>query len=226
MSRILVVDDDPELRKLLRDCLSRAQHEVETSAGGRDAEDRFRRSAPDLVITDLSMPGGDGLALVRSLRETSSVPILVLTVRGDEREKIRLLDAGADDYVTKPFGVEELLARVRALLRRTGGRREAPTVAIGDLSVDLARRSVHREGREVHLTPTEFSLLETFLSKPGRVWTHAQLVAAVWKGAEGVTSDVVRVHVGNLRRKIERDPDRPRILVTEPWVGYRFRLDD
>jgi len=227
MSRILVVDDDPELRKLLRDCLSRAGHEVETAAGGRSAVDRFQKSPAELLITDLSMPAGDGFALVRELRRISSVPILVLTVRGDEHEKIRMLDEGADDYVTKPFGVDELLARVRALLRRhASGRGTSPIVTIGDLRVDISTRQVQRGGHEIRLTPTEFSLLETFLTKPGGVWTHAQLIAAVWGGAEGVTSDVVRVHVGNLRRKIERDPNRPRLLVTEPWVGYRFRLED
>jgi two-component system KDP operon response regulator KdpE len=221
MSRVLVVDDDPGLRTVLRDALSRDGHEVTTAADGAQALQRLAEDSFDLVITDLSMPGMDGAGLVREIRgERSDAPILVLTVRQEEREKVALLDAGADDYVVKPFGVAELLARVRALLRRKAP--PATTVLAGELTIDLDLRRVRRGSREIHLTPTEFDLLRTLLSKPGAVWTHRQLVAAVWGGGEGVTSDTVRVHVGSLRRKIEEDPDRPRLLRTEPWVGYRF----
>ncbi|HET9794100.1 MAG TPA: response regulator transcription factor [Thermoanaerobaculia bacterium] len=221
MKRVLVVDDDPAIRKVVREALSREGFEVETAADGREAIEKAEAAPFDLVITDLSMPNVDGHGLVREMRKNSDVPILVLTVRAEEKAKVALLDAGADDYVVKPFGVAELLARVRALLRR-----QAPAVAgplrFGDVEVDLAGKRVLRGGREIHLTPTEFALLETFLSKPGALWTHRQLIAAVWEGGEGVTNDTVRVHVGSLRRKIEPDPNRPRRIVTEPWVGYRF----
>ncbi|HET7452856.1 MAG TPA: response regulator transcription factor [Thermoanaerobaculia bacterium] len=221
MKRILVADDDPAIRKVVREALSREGFDVETAGDGREALERAERSRFDLVVTDLAMPNGDGLGLVRALRQTSLVPIVVLTVRAEEKEKVALLDAGADDYVVKPFGVAELLARVRALLRRQAPAAAGPA-RFGDVEIDLAAKRVFRGGREVHLTPTEFALLETFLSKPGALWTHRQLIGAVWEGGEGVTHDTVRVHVGTLRRKIEPDPNRPRHIVTEPWVGYRF----
>lgn len=221
MKRVLVADDDAAIRKVIREALAREGFDVETAADGREAIERAEASRFDLVVTDLAMPNVDGLGVVRSLRESSAVPIVVLTVRSEEKAKVALLDAGADDYVVKPFGVAELLARVRALLRR-GAPAAAGPVKFGDVEVDLAARRVVRAGREIHLTPTEFSLLETFLSKPGALWTHRQLISAVWEGGEGVTNDTVRVHVGSLRRKIEPEPNRPRHLVTEPWVGYRF----
>ncbi len=226
MSRILVADDDPGLRTVLRDALSRDGHEVVTAADGGQARLRLDEAPFDLVLTDLSMPGVDGAALVREIRrEGSAVPILVLTVRREESEKVALLDAGADDYVVKPFGVAELLARVRALLRRGVSDATGRVHRFGGLEVDLEARSVRRGGEAIHLTPIEFELLRTFLSRPGRVWTHSQLIAAVWGGGAGVTNDSVRVQVGNLRRKIEADPNRPQHLITEPWVGYRFQLE-
>lgn len=222
MSRVLVVDDDPQIRRAVRDALSREGMDVETAAEGEEALRLAGEEAFSLVITDLSMPNLDGLELVRELRRRSTVPILVLTVRAEEREKVRLLDAGADDYVVKPFGVSELLARARALLRRHNPPAPAGDVRFGDVTVDLEGQRVTRAGRDVHLSPTEFALLRAFLGKPGAVWTHRQLIGAVWGGAGGVSNDTVRVHVGSLRRKIERDPNRPRHLITEPWVGYRF----
>ena len=225
MKKVLLADDDAAIRKAVREALAREGFDVETAADGREAIERAEASRFDVVITDLAMPNVDGLGVVKALRAASTVPIIVLTVRAEEKEKVSLLDAGADDYVVKPFGVGELLARVRALLRRQTAAGKGP-VKFGDLEVDLAARRVVRRGREVHLTPTEFALLETFLSKPGALWTHRQLIAAVWEGGEGVTNDTVRVHVGSLRRKIESDPNRPRRLVTEPWVGYRFNPGD
>lgn len=223
MSRVLVVDDEPGIRKVVRDALERAGHEVETAGDGEEAARLLEESGFALVITDLNMPRMDGRALVRLIRKDSAVPILVLTVRQEEREKVRLLDAGADDYVTKPFGVEELLARARALLRRTEGRGETPALDHwGDIEVDRDARTVRKNGEPVHLTPTEFSLLTTLLSKPGAVWTHRQLLAAVWGTTAGVTNDTLRVHMGSLRRKLEDDPNRPRWIRTEPWVGFRF----
>ncbi len=226
MKRVLVVDDDENLRHAVSDALRRDSYAVGTAAGGQEALSALADEPVDLVITDFAMPGMDGLALIRNIRKQSSLPILVLTVRSDEREKVRMLDAGADDYVVKPFGVSELLARVRALLRRGGASDSAGTIQkFGEVEVSFDDRSVRRRDGEIHLTPIEFDLLRTFLSRPGRVWTHGQLIAAVWGGGAGVTNDTVRVQVGNLRRKIESDPNRPRHLITEPWVGYRFTVD-
>jgi two-component system KDP operon response regulator KdpE len=225
VSRVLVVDDDPQIRRAVREAIAREGIEVETAADGKEALRRAGEMEFSLVITDLSMPNLDGLELVRELRSRSTVPILVLTVRSEEREKVRLLDAGADDYVVKPFGVGELLARARALLRRNAAGTGATHVRFGDISVDLDRQRVTRGGAEVHLSPTEFALLRTFVGKPGAVWTHRQLIGAVWGGGAGVSNDTVRVHVGSLRRKLERDPNRPRVFITEPWVGYRFTGD-
>jgi two-component system KDP operon response regulator KdpE len=227
MSRILVVDDEAGIRKVARDALERAGHEVETAVDGEDALGVLEEKQYALVITDLNMPRLDGRGLVRRIRESSDVPILVLTVRQEEREKVRLLDEGADDYVTKPFGVAELVARARALLRRGESRAGAPPLSrFGDVEVDREARIVRKRGRSLHLTPTEYSLLTTLLSKPGAVWTHRQLLAEVWGTTAGVTHDTLRVHMGTLRRKLEDDPDRPRFIRTEPWVGYRFTPED
>jgi two-component system KDP operon response regulator KdpE len=227
MSRILLVEDEPGMRKVVRDALERAGHEVDTAVDGQEALERFGEQSFDLIVTDLNMPELGGRELVQEVRKSSRVPILVLTVRDDEREKVALLDAGADDYVTKPFGVDELLARARALLRRGDAGRAAPPFARwADVSVDLETRRVLKADREVHLTPIEFSILKTFLGKPGTVWTHSQLLAAVWGTVAGVTNDTLRVHVGSLRRKLEDDPNRPRWIRTEPWVGYRFTPEE
>ena len=223
MSRVLVADDEPAIRKVVRDALERDGHEVATAIDGDDALAQFGAQPFALVVTDLAMPHVGGLELVQEIRKTSDLPILVLTVRNEEREKVRLLDAGADDYLTKPFGVAELVARVRALLRRRdpGARRHGP-MQWGDIAVDLETREVEKAGRRIHLTPLEFALLSTLLSKPGAVWTHRQLLATVWGSTAGVSNDTLRVHMGSLRRKLEDDPQRPRWFLTEPWVGYRF----
>jgi two-component system KDP operon response regulator KdpE len=223
MSRILVADDEPAIRKVVRDALERDGHEVATAIDGDDALAQFGAQNFALVVTDLAMPHVGGLELVQEIRKTSDLPILVLTVRNEEREKVRMLDAGADDYLTKPFGVAELVARVRALLRRgdAGVRRHGP-LRWGDIAVDIETREVEKAGRGVHLTPIEFALLSTLLSKPGALWTHRQLLAAVWGTTAGVTNDTLRVHMGSLRRKLEDDPQRPRWFRTEPWVGFRF----
>jgi two-component system KDP operon response regulator KdpE len=222
VSRVLVVDDEAALRRVVRDALEQAGHEVEAAVDADEALALAADGAFDLIVTDLAMPRRDGLELVKEVRKSSAVPILVLTVRGDEREKVKLLDAGADDYVTKPFGVAELVARARALLRRGESHGREPREAFGDVTVNLETRRVTKGDHEIHLTPTEFSLLSTFLTKPGAVWTHRQLLAAVWGTTAGVSHDTLRVHVGSLRRKLETDPNRPRFIRTEPWVGYRF----
>jgi two-component system KDP operon response regulator KdpE len=227
MSRVLVVDDEPAIRKVVRDALEREGHDVETAVDGASALDLFGEASFELVITDLAMPNVDGLELVRRIRAGSDVPILVLTVRQEEREKVRLLDAGADDYVTKPFGVAELLARARALLRRSESRADTPSLwRWGSIEVDQDARTVRKSGAPIHLTPTEYSLLIALLSKPGAVWTHRQLLAAVWGTTAGVTNDTLRVHMGGLRRKLEDDPQRPKWFRTEPWVGYRFTPEE
>ncbi|HYX20744.1 MAG TPA: response regulator transcription factor [Thermoanaerobaculia bacterium] len=222
MSRILVADDEAGIRKVVRDALEREGHEVTTAVDGREALERFEEEAFDLVVTDLAMPRVDGLELVKEVRRRSPLPILVLTVRNEEREKVRLLDEGADDYVTKPFGVAELVARARALLRRGESARGPSLSHFGDVEVDADARIVRKAGRSVHLTPLEFSILATMLKKPGAVWTHRQLMSEVWGTTAGVTNDTLRVHMGGLRRKLEDDPNRPRWFRTEPWVGYRF----
>lgn len=225
MSRILVADDEPAIRKVVRDALEREGHDVTTAIDGREALERFDEGRFDLLVTDLAMPRVDGLELVKEVRRRSPLPILVLTVRNEEREKVRLLDEGADDYVTKPFGVAELVARARALLRRGESARGPALSRFGDVEVDADARTVTKAGRPVHLTPIEFSILATMLAKPGAVWTHRQLMAEVWGTTAGVTNDTLRVHVGGLRRKLEDDPNRPRWFRTEPWVGYRFSPD-
>lgn len=223
MSRVLLADDEPGIRKVVRDALEKAGHEVETAVDGEEACRLLEEGEFDLVVTDLTMPKVDGLELVRRIRRDSGVPILVLTVRKEEREKVRLLDAGADDYVTKPFGIAELVARARALLRRREARSSSPPISrFGDVEVDREARTVRRAGKAVHLTPTEYSLLLALLSKPGGLWTHRQLLAEVWGTTAGISSDTLRVHMGSLRRKLENDPNRPRWVLTEPWVGYRF----
>jgi two-component system KDP operon response regulator KdpE len=227
VSRILVADDDAGIRKVVRDALEQAGHTVEAVGDGDEALPIVEAGGLDLLITDLSMPRRGGLELVRAVREQkATIPILVLTVRHEEREKVRLLDAGADDYVTKPFGVAELTARVRALLRRVESARGPALTRWGDIEVELASRAVRKGGRPVHLTPIEFSILATLLKKPGAVWTHRQLMAEVWGTTAGVTNDTLRVHVGGLRRKLEDDPNRPRWFRTEPWVGFRFAPED
>jgi len=215
MTNVLVADDDPGLRSVLEGALGRAGHEVATAADGEEALRVFGEQPFDLVVTDVAMPALDGHELVRELRARSAVPILVLTVRGEEPEKVRLLDAGADDYVVKPFGIPELLARVRVLLR-------GEPLRAGPLSIDLQTRRVEKDGKAIHLTPTEYGLLEALVSRPGAVVTVRQLAAAVWGPGADVSRDTIRVHMGSLRKKLEADPGMPRFIKTEPWVGYRF----
>jgi two-component system, OmpR family, KDP operon response regulator KdpE len=226
VSRVLVADDEPALRKVVRDALEREGHEVVAAIDGQEALERFDEGGFDLVVTDLAMPRLGGLELVQEIRRRkASTPILVLTVKNEEREKVRMLDAGADDFVTKPFGVAELLARARALLRRRTPEKAART-AWADIEVEPEARSVRKGGHPVHLTPIEFSILLALVGRPGAVWTHRQLLAEVWGTTAGVTNDTLRVHMGSLRRKLEDDPNRPRWFRTEPWVGYRFSPED
>jgi two-component system KDP operon response regulator KdpE len=219
---ILVVDDDPSIRQTLVREMALAGYETVAAADGVEGRETFEARRPDLVITDLAMPRLDGLGLLAAIRRIDATPVLVLSVRGEEEDKVRALDLGADDYVTKPFSLRELLARVRTQLRRHGGAGAPEVLHFPGLEIDLARRAVTQEGREVRLTPTELAILELLATHAGRPVTLRQIIAAVWKGAPATTQDTVRVHVGSLRRKLEPDPGNPRYIGTEPWVGYRF----
>jgi len=223
--RILVVDDEPQITRVLRRGLTAHGYDVRVAADGEAALEAFDDWPPDLVVTDLSMPTLNGIELCRRLRAASETPIIILSVKGEEQTKVRALDAGADDYVTKPFGMDELLARVRAALRRAPARRgaaQATLIEDGDFRVDVAARSVVVRGQEVHLTPKEYELLVFLLKNSGKVMTHRALLAAVWGGDYVEQNEYLRVFVGQLRKKIEPESAHPRYLLTEPWVGYRF----
>jgi two-component system KDP operon response regulator KdpE len=221
--RILVVDDEQHITMVMRSGLTKHGYDVRVAAEGESALELFQLWTPDLVITDLSMPNMDGLEVCRRLRAISTVPIIVLSVKGDEAVKIEALDAGADDYVTKPFAMGEFLARVRAGLRRSPADKEQATILEeGDFSVDLQTREVKVCGKERHLTPKEFDLLAYLLRNAGKVLTHRTVLGAVWGGNYVEQNEYLRVFIGRLRKKIEKDPARPRYILTEPWVGYRF----
>jgi len=219
---ILVVDDDASIRQALTRELALAGYDAISAADGVEGRTLFEERRPDLVITDLAMPRADGLALLAAIRRMDATPVVVLSVRGEEEDKVRALDLGADDYVTKPFSLRELLARVRTQLRRSIAESPEEVLRFPGLEIDRARRTVVQDGREVRLTPTELAILELLASQAGRPVTLRQIIAAVWKGAPATTNDTVRVHVGSLRRKLEPDPANPRYIGTEPWVGYRF----
>jgi len=219
-SLVLVVEDDPPIRQSLERELQQRGYITVSGGDGLEGIRAFETNAPDLVLTDLSMPRADGFALISAIRAKAHTPIIVLSVRGDDADKIRALDLGADDFVTKPFSVAELLARVRAQLRRTTAASKALT--FDGLSIDLDRRRVVQGDREVHLTPTEYSLLELLATNAGRPLFTDHIISRIWREAPGTTPDTVRVHMSSLRKKIEPDPSSPRYIVTEPWVGYRF----
>ena len=217
---ILVVDDDPAIRESMQRELRQRDYTTVLASDGVEGIRAFEMHAPDLVLADLSMPRSDGFELISAIRAKSRTPILVLSVRGDDADKIRALDLGADDFVTKPFSVAEVLARVRAQLRRTAPA--AKMLRFDGLSIDLERRRVTQGERDVHLTPTEYALLELLARNAGKPMFTDQIIARVWRDAPGTTPDTVRVHMSSLRKKIEPDPSSPRYVVTEPWVGYRF----
>ena len=221
--RILVVDDEPEITLVLRSGLTKHGYDVRVANEGEAALELFQAWTPDLVVTDLSMPNMDGLKFCQRLRAQSTIPIIVLSVKSDEATKVEALDTGADDYVTKPFGIGELLARVRAALRRSPESAEDETVIRdGDFSVDLSTRTVLVAEKEVKLSPKEFDLLLYFLRHAGKVLTHRTLLANIWGGDYTEQTEYLRVFVRHLRKKIEPDPAKPRYILTEPWVGYRF----
>lgn len=220
--RILVCDDEPQILRALRVILRDGGFEVVTAATAEEALDAAAVRPPDAAIVDLILPDQDGVAVTRSIREWSEMPILVLSAVGEEAEKIRALNAGADDYVTKPFGPGELVARLNAVLRRAGGKRDEARVRVEGLEVDLAAHSVAVSGKPIHLTPTEFELLRTLIGNRGRLMTHSVLLREVWGPAYEDDTPLLRAHVANLRRKIEPEPSNPRYIKTDPGVGYRF----
>jgi len=221
---ILVVDDEPQIRRVMRMALSSQGFEVIEARSGEEGLEKFREHLPDLVLLDLNMPGIGGLETCRSIRIGSEVPIIVLTVRSKEEEKVEALDAGADDYVTKPFGMKELLARIRAALRRTpASSAGGPHIfASDDLDVDFDTRRVRVKGKVVRLTPKEFELLRYLVAHAGRPISHRELLQAVWGPDYGEQTSYLRVFITHLRKKIEPDPAKPTHILTEPWVGYRF----
>ena len=222
--RVLIVDDEAQIGRVMRTSLSTHGFDVRVAADGEAALDLFNDWHPALVITDLSMPNMGGLELCRRLRLTSSVPIIVLSVKSEERVKVEALDAGADDYVTKPFGMDELLARIRATLRRalSGQDNAAQILEVGDFRVELETRKVTVKGNDVHLTPKEYDLLLHLIRNPGKVLTHRRLLGAVWGGDYTEQNEYLRVFIGHLRKKIEPNSSSPRYILTEPWIGYRF----
>ena len=224
MSRVLVVEDDPQLLRAMRITLHARGHEVVTAATGRKALSEAAAARPDLVVLDLGLPDLDGVEVIEGLRCWTSVPIIVLSGRTSGGDKVAALDAGADDYVTKPFGIEELLARIRAVTRRTAGDDGAVAVELGDHHVDLgARRVSSRTGGDLRLTPTEWRLLDALVRHPGKLIGRQQLITEVWGPVGAGDSSSLRFYLNRLRRKLEPDPSRPRHLLTEPGMGYRFQ---
>jgi two-component system KDP operon response regulator KdpE len=223
-ARILIVDDEPAIRRFLRASLAPQGYAVTEAADGRAGLTAAMTERPDLVILDLGLPDLDGVEVTRALREWSHLPIIILSVRDRESDKIAALDAGADDYLTKPFGLGELLARIRVAIRRQTDSVGEPIFRSGGLTVDLPARLVTVEGEEVQLTPTEFGLLRVLVQNAGKVMTHHQIMRQVWgEGYEDM--HILRVNISNLRRKLEPDPSRPRFIITDPGVGYRMRLE-
>ncbi len=222
-TRVLICDDEAQILRALRVILGDAGFEVIPALTAQEALDAAAVRRPEAAIIDLVLPDGDGVDVCRSIREWSEMPILVLSAVGDEREKVRALEAGADDYVTKPFGPDELVARLRAALRRVSPAQDAePVLSVGEIEIDLPGRRVTRDGQDVHLTPTEFELLRLLVRNRGRLLTHRALLKDVWGPGFQDDTQVLRVHIANLRRKIEPEPGKPSLIRTDPGVGYRF----
>lgn len=219
---VLIVDDEPQIRRVLRTTLTSHGYSVIEARSGEEALDLVRSEHVDLILLDVNMPGRSGLETCREIRGSGDVPIIMLTVRNSERDKVQALDAGADDYVVKPFGAEELTARIRAALRRSTPSESVPSFASSDLTIDFNKRLVTLKGDPVRLTPKEFDLLRYLVSNPGRPIAHRRLLQAVWGPDYGDETEYLRVFINQLRKKIEPDPHHPRYIHTEPWVGYRF----
>jgi two-component system KDP operon response regulator KdpE len=221
-TRILVIDDEKQIRRMLKTALTGYGYDIAEAPSGQEGLNQTAIFHPDLIILDLGLPDLDGIEVIKRLREWAQTPIIVLSVREDEEDKIRALDAGADDYVTKPFSMGELLARLRVALRHMAKSEDEPVLVFGKLTVDMARRLVFLDGEEVKLTPTEYEILKYLALQAGRVVTHGQLLRAIWGPNYQEQTHYLRVYVGQLRRKIEADPSQPAIIVTESGVGYRL----
>jgi two-component system KDP operon response regulator KdpE len=224
VTRVLVVDDEPQILRALRINLRVREYEVHLASTGAEALEMAGRFPPDLVILDLGLPDLDGVEVIQGLRGWTKAPIIVLSGRADSTDKVEALDAGADDYITKPFGVEELLARMRAAVRRVGAGEDLPRIKLGDLTVDLAaKRVTSASGADIRLTPTEWHLLEVLLRNPGKLLSRNQLLTDVWGPGYADATGNLRLYMAQLRRKLEPDPARPRWLITEPGMGYRYQ---
>jgi two-component system KDP operon response regulator KdpE len=222
--RILVVDDDPQIRRVMKATLVGHSYEVMEARTGEEALERLPREMPNLVLLDMNMPGMGGLETCRAIRGGSDIPVIILSVRDTEKDKVAALDAGADDYVTKPFGIEELLARIRAALRRSTSSPEGGPRGFSspDLEIDFETRRVHANGKDVRLTPKEFELLRHLVAHAGKPLSHRELLQAVWGPDYGDEPEYLRVFINQVRKKIEANPAKPKYILTEPWVGYRF----
>jgi two-component system, OmpR family, KDP operon response regulator KdpE len=221
---ILVVDDDSQIRRVMRNALSSHGYTIIEARNGEEALKKVRTERLDLIILDLNMPDMDGIEVCREIRVVSNLPIVMLTVRSAEKDKVRALDAGADDYVVKPFGIDELLARIRAALRRVPGEAVETSVVTKEMHLDFDNRTIIVQGKSVHLTPKEFELLRELVTNAGKPVSHRRLLQAVWGPDYGEETESLRVMVNQLRKKIEPDPANPRFIRTEPWIGYRFVL--
>jgi two-component system, OmpR family, KDP operon response regulator KdpE len=222
-ANILVVDDEPQIRRVLRSTLTTRGYVITEAKTGEEALESLRKERPDLILLDVNMPGMGGIEACREIRRGFDAPIILLTVRNAERDKVAALDAGADDYVVKPFGIEELLARIRAALRRHSPTEALPSFASKDLAIDFDSRQVTVRGQLVHLTPKEYDVLKHLVANQGKPLTHRRLLQLVWGPDYGEETDSLRVVINQLRKKIETDPARPKYIVTEPWIGYRFQ---
>jgi two-component system, OmpR family, KDP operon response regulator KdpE len=222
-ANILVADDEPQIRRVLRATLTSQGYVLTDAKTGEEAVEIARKTKPDLILLDVNMPGMGGIETCREIRRFSSAPIIMLTVRNAERDKVLALDAGADDYVVKPFGIEELLARVRASLRRYSTGETLPPFSSKDISIDFESRRVEVRGQEVHLTPKEFEVMKHLVTNQGKPLTHRRLLQAVWGPDYGEETENLRVVINQLRKKIEANPTHPKFILTEPWVGYRFQ---
>jgi two-component system KDP operon response regulator KdpE len=219
---ILVVDDEPQIRRVMRTTLTGSGYAVTEARSGEEALESVLREHPDLILLDMNMPGMGGLEACREIRNRSDVPLIMLTVRNTEKDKVRALDAGADDYVVKPFSMEELLARIRAALRRASPAEPLPAFESPELQIDFERRKITVKGKAVRLTPKEFDLLHRLVASAGKPISHRRLLQAVWGPDYGNETEYLRVFINQLRKKIEPDPSHPRYIHTDPWVGYRF----
>jgi len=221
-AKILVIDDEVEIRRLLKVGLTAHGYDFLEAANGKDGLVQAATLRPDIVILDMGLPDLEGLSVVSQIREWSQVPIIILSVRGQDQDKVKALDLGADDYLTKPFSMSELMARIRVALRHQGNIKDQPVIQVGELYADLSRRLVKVAGNEVHLTPIEYDLLKILLTNAGKVVTHGYLLASIWGGNSQEYSQYLRIYISHLRKKIEQDPNQPKLILTEPGVGYRL----